>query len=78
MCPPGNPRQPLRGLPCRTAGSGPFGPGTEAPFGHIFLARGSAVFEGTPDGQATLSAGDAVRTTATGEVLIWEMHASTS
>ncbi|MBF5001311.1 hypothetical protein IRT45_29705 [Nocardia sp. BSTN01] len=60
----------------------------EAPFGHIFLARGSVVFEGTADGQATLSAGDAVRTTSTGghritavtpsEVLIWEMHASTN
>lgn len=60
----------------------------EAPFGHIFLARGSVVVEGTADGQTTLSAGDAVRTTATGgqritavapsEVLIWEMHASTA
>jgi len=59
----------------------------EAPFGHVFVARGTVAFEG-PDERTTLSAGDAVRTTGTGgqritavapsEVLIWEMHASTS
>lgn len=53
----------------------------DAPFGHVFLARGTAVMEGL----GPLAAGDAVRLTADGgqritalapaEVLIWEMHA---
>ncbi|CCQ14033.1 putative pirin-like protein [Rhodococcus sp. AW25M09] len=52
-----------------------------APFGHVFVADGSAVFEDVGD----LARGDAVRLTATGghrvtastasEILIWEMHA---
>ncbi|MEV5648885.1 pirin family protein [Nocardia sp. NPDC052254] len=59
----------------------------EASFGHLFVARGTVTVEGAENGaEATLSAGDALRTTATGgqlvtavvpgEVLIWEMHAS--
>ena len=54
----------------------------EAPFLHLFVARGAVELEGA--GQ--LSAGDAVRFTATGgqrvtaaepaEVLVWEMHAT--
>ena len=54
----------------------------EAPFLHLFLARGAVTLEGA--GQ--LAAGDAVRFTATGgqrvtavepaEVLVWEMHAT--
>ncbi|MEY9926282.1 redox-sensitive bicupin YhaK (pirin superfamily) [Catenulispora sp. GP43] len=53
----------------------------EAPFLHLFVTRGSISLEGTGE----LSAGDAVRLTATGgqrvtaagpaEVLVWEMHA---
>ncbi|WP_024795979.1 pirin family protein [Tomitella biformata] len=53
----------------------------DAPFGHVFLARGTATMEGA----GPLEAGDAVRLTADGgqrltalepaEVLIWEMHA---
>lgn len=52
----------------------------DAPFGHVFLARGSAVMEGV----GALTAGDAVRLADAGgqritavtpaEVLIWEMH----
>jgi redox-sensitive bicupin YhaK (pirin superfamily) len=54
----------------------------EAPFLHLFVARGDVALEGTGD----LAAGDAVRATATGgqvvtadgdaEVLVWEMHAT--
>jgi redox-sensitive bicupin YhaK (pirin superfamily) len=54
----------------------------EAPFLHLFVARGDVTLEGTGD----LAAGDAVRATATGgqsvradgeaEVLVWEMHAT--
>jgi quercetin 2,3-dioxygenase len=54
----------------------------EAPFLHLFVPRGSVTLEGA--GQ--LTAGDAVRFTATGgqqvtavepaEVLVWEMHAT--
>ncbi|TSD96595.1 pirin family protein [Skermania sp. ID1734] len=53
----------------------------DAPFVHVFLARGAADFEGD-----RLDQGDAVRMTATGgqrltaieptEVLVWEMHAA--
>jgi redox-sensitive bicupin YhaK (pirin superfamily) len=53
----------------------------EAPYLHLFIARGSVQLEGA----GPLSAGDAVRLTATGgqritavepaEVLVWEMHA---
>lgn len=53
----------------------------EAPFVHVFVARGSVDFEGT----GMLTEGDAVRLTATGgqrvtavedaELLVWEMHA---
>ncbi|MFD0839820.1 pirin family protein [Williamsia serinedens] len=53
-----------------------------APFGHLFVARGAVVLDGT--GQ--LDTGDAVRTTDAGELLVtatddaeilfWEMHAS--
>lgn len=53
----------------------------DAPFGHVFVADGSVVFEDVGD----LEQGDAVRLTATGghsvtastasEILIWEMHA---
>lgn len=53
-----------------------------APFAHLFLASGSIELEGS----GALSAGDAVRFTATGgqrltasepsEVLVWEMHAA--
>jgi redox-sensitive bicupin YhaK (pirin superfamily) len=52
----------------------------EAPFLHLFVARGSVALEG----EGTLQEGDAVRFTATGghrvtanepsEVLVWEMH----
>jgi redox-sensitive bicupin YhaK (pirin superfamily) len=54
----------------------------EAPFLHVFVARGAVDLEGT----GTLGTGDAVRATATGgqrltadeeaEVLVWEMHAT--
>ncbi|WP_458685791.1 pirin family protein [Nocardia tengchongensis] len=54
----------------------------DAPFGHVFVARGSVEFEGS----GVLTQGDAVRLTATGghrvtavepsELLVWEMHAS--
>jgi redox-sensitive bicupin YhaK (pirin superfamily) len=53
-----------------------------APYLHLFLARGTATLEGA----GTLRAGDAVRLTATGgqrvsalepaEILVWEMHAA--
>ena len=53
----------------------------EAPFLHVFVARGEVVLEGA----GALGEGDAVRLTATGgqrvtatepaEVLVWEMHA---
>lgn len=53
----------------------------EAPYVHVFVAKGSVEMEGV----GTLSQGDAVRMTSTGghsvsadtssEVLIWEMHA---
>jgi redox-sensitive bicupin YhaK (pirin superfamily) len=56
----------------------------EAPFLHLFIARGAATLEGA----GALSKGDAVRLTATGgqrltatepaEVLVWEMHATVS
>jgi redox-sensitive bicupin YhaK (pirin superfamily) len=56
----------------------------EAPFLHLFIARGAATLEGA----GALSKGDAVRLTATGgqrltatesaEVLVWEMHATAS
>lgn len=53
----------------------------EAPYGHVFLTRGHAEFEG----RGELGTGDAVRLTGTGgqritagsdgvEILIWEMH----
>ncbi|WP_227980883.1 pirin family protein [Nocardia spumae] len=59
----------------------------EAPSGHVFLARGAVIVEGGgSDGELTLAAGDALRTTDAGarritavspsEVLIWEMHAT--
>lgn len=54
----------------------------EAPYLHLFVARGEVTLEGA----GPLSAGDAVRCTASGgqraiataaaEVLVWEMHAS--
>ncbi|MEW9533351.1 pirin family protein [Microbispora sp. NPDC049125] len=54
----------------------------EAPFLHLFVPRGAVTLEGA----GTLSAGDAVRFTATGgqkvtateaaEILVWEMHAT--
>ncbi len=54
----------------------------EAPFLHLFVARGAVDLEGT----GSLGPGDAVRATATGgqsvtadedaEVLVWEMHAT--
>jgi redox-sensitive bicupin YhaK (pirin superfamily) len=54
----------------------------DAPFLHLFVARGSVELEGT----GTLEEGDAVRFTAVGgqrvtasapaEILIWEMHAT--
>jgi quercetin 2,3-dioxygenase len=54
----------------------------EAPFLHLFVPRGSVTLEGA----GPLTAGDAVRFTATGgqqvtavepaEILVWEMHAS--
>lgn len=53
----------------------------DAPFLHLFVARGTVDLEGT----GTLTAGDAVRFTASGgqrvsatepaEILVWEMHA---
>jgi redox-sensitive bicupin YhaK (pirin superfamily) len=54
----------------------------DAPYLHLFVPRGSVVLEGAGE----LTAGDAVRFTATGgqrvtaiepaEILVWEMHAS--
>ena len=54
----------------------------DAPFGHVFVADGSAVFEDIGD----VAQGDAVRLTGTGghrvtassasEIMIWEMHAT--
>ncbi|MBF6210288.1 pirin family protein [Nocardia puris] len=54
----------------------------DAPYGHVFLARGAVDFEG----HGALAQGDAVRLTASGghrvtaiepaEVLVWEMHAA--
>lgn len=54
----------------------------DAPFVHLFVARGAVELEGT----GTLGEGDAVRLSATGgqrvtaltssEVVVWEMHAS--
>jgi quercetin 2,3-dioxygenase len=54
----------------------------EAPFLHLFVARGTVDLEGT----GSLGTGDAVRATATGgqavtaeedaELLVWEMHAT--
>src|SRR5690606_35789967 len=54
----------------------------DAPFAHVFVARGTVDLEGA----GTLAEGDAVRLTAVGapaieaiepaEVLIWEMHAT--
>ena len=54
----------------------------DAPFVHLFVARGNVDLEGA----GSLHQGDAVRLTATGgqkltatddaEVLIWEMHAA--
>ena len=54
----------------------------EAPFLHLFVARGTVTLEGAGD----LATGDAVRFTATGgqkvtateaaEILVWEMHAT--
>jgi redox-sensitive bicupin YhaK (pirin superfamily) len=56
----------------------------EAPFLHLFVARGAVTLEGA----GVLGTGDAVRFTATGgqkvtatepaEVLVWEMHATVS
>jgi quercetin 2,3-dioxygenase len=56
----------------------------EAPYLHLFVAEGDVVLEGA----GALSAGDAVRFTATGgqrvtaidgaEILVWEMHAGLS
>lgn len=53
----------------------------DAPFGHVFVADGTAVFEDV----GMLAQGDAVRSTSTGghrvtastaaEIMIWEMHA---
>jgi hypothetical protein len=54
----------------------------DAPYLHLFVARGAVELEGA----GALDAGDAVRFTATGghrvtateaaEILVWEMHAS--
>jgi redox-sensitive bicupin YhaK (pirin superfamily) len=54
----------------------------DAPFLHLFLARGAVTLEGS----GNLATGDAVRFTAIGgqrvvasepsEILVWEMHAS--
>ena len=54
----------------------------EAPFLHLFVARGTVTLEGA----GPLAEGDAVRFTATGgqqvtatepaEILVWEMHAT--
>lgn len=54
----------------------------DAPFLHVFVARGAVTLEGT----GALAAGDAARLTAVGgqratavepaEILVWEMHAS--
>jgi hypothetical protein len=54
----------------------------EAPFLHLFVARGAVTLEGA----GALVAGDAVRFTASGgqrvtasepsEILVWEMHAT--
>ena len=54
----------------------------EAPFLHLFVARGTVTLEGA----GSLAEGDAVRFTATGgqqvtatepaEILVWEMHAT--
>jgi redox-sensitive bicupin YhaK (pirin superfamily) len=54
----------------------------EAPYLHLFVARGTVDLEGA----GTLAEGDAVRFTATGgqkvtaiepaEILVWEMHAA--
>jgi redox-sensitive bicupin YhaK (pirin superfamily) len=54
----------------------------EAPYLHLFVARGDVTLEGA----GALAAGDAVRFTATGgqrvtatepaEILVWEMHAT--
>jgi hypothetical protein len=54
----------------------------DAPFLHLFVARGDVTLEGA----GSLATGDAVRFTATGgqrvtasapaEILVWEMHAS--
>ena len=54
----------------------------DAPYLHLFVPRGSVTLEGA----GPLSAGDAVRFTATGgqqvtatepaEILVWEMHAT--
>jgi redox-sensitive bicupin YhaK (pirin superfamily) len=56
----------------------------DAPFVHLFVARGFVALEGA----GPLAAGDAVRFTATGgnkvtaaepaEILVWEMHATVS
>jgi redox-sensitive bicupin YhaK (pirin superfamily) len=56
----------------------------EAPYLHLFVARGDVELEGA----GALAEGDAVRLTATGgqrltatapaEVLVWEMHAGLS
>jgi quercetin 2,3-dioxygenase len=56
----------------------------EAPYLHLFVAEGTVVLEGAGE----LTAGDAVRFTATGgqrvtavdgaEILVWEMHAGLS
>lgn len=56
----------------------------DAPFGHVYVAKGRVDFEA----HGTLNRGDAVRLTATGghritatedsELLVWEMHTSTS
>ncbi|SHN29593.1 pirin family protein [Cryptosporangium aurantiacum] len=60
----------------------------EAPFLHLFVARGSVTLEGgvTLGGSGPLGEGDAARLTATGgqrvsatepaEILVWEMHAT--
>ena len=62
----------------------------DAPFVHVFLARGSGTLEGTGEphpGGVALATGDAVRLTAAGgpaftagpegaELLVWEMHAT--
>ena len=54
----------------------------DAPYLHLFVARGDVTLEGA----GALAAGDAVRFTATGgqrlaasapaEILVWEMHAT--